>query len=90
MQRVRFEDFKARFRRPSFAKVCRERRIELYRGDAIGMGQQTFGQGAAAGADLDHERRVLTACRHRDAIEGLSFDEEMLAEFLARQSCGAF
>ena len=89
MERVRFEYLEARFCGPSFAKVCRERRIKFNRSYAVGMSQQTFGQGAAARADLDHERRVvaarITTNRARYAIESLTFDEKMLAEFLARQ-----
>lgn len=94
MQGVRFEDLEARFLTPSFAKVRRERRIELDRGYPVGMIQQAFGEGAAAGADLDHERSMLTVHitthRPRDSIESLAFDEKMLAELLARQSLGAF
>ena len=52
------------------------------------MSKKTLGQSAAAGADLDHERRVIAACSFRDALESLAFDEKMLAEFLPRQSCG--
>ena len=90
MQGVRFEYLEARFFAPSFAKMCREGCIEFYRGNAVGVSQQTFCESAAAGADLDHERRVIAACSLCDAIESLAFDEEMLAEFLARQSYGTF
>ena len=86
MQSVCFENRKARFFAPSFAKVCRERRIELDRGYAVGMIQQPFGEGAAARADFYNELRVITTRSPRDALKSLAFDEEMLAESLARQS----
>ena len=90
MQCVRFEYLEARFFAPSFAKMCREGCIEFYRGNAVSVSQQTFCESAAARADLDHERRVIAACSFCDAIESLAFDEEMLAEFLARQSLRDF
>jgi hypothetical protein len=90
VQSVCFENRKARFFVPSVAKVCGERHIELYRGYAVGKSQQALGEGTASWADFDNELRVITTRSTRDALESLAFDEEMLAEFLARQGCGAF
>src|SRR5581483_5857531 len=61
-----------------------EIRVHFDGHDARRALQQFFGKSAAAGADLNNQVFLRGTGDRRDAFENRTFDEEMLAEFRAR------
>ena len=84
LQSVGFDELQAAVAGEFLGQMAGQMGIDFNRDQASGARQQVRGQGAAAGADLDHQRLRLGASGAGDTFENGTAEEEMLAEFLAR------